>query len=91
MITSQQALNLLSKIDDVKKKNVADELNNNELVNTHIVQRTDEELLLEYYKEPMVFGTENSTVVTTQIGATAHLPCTIHHKRSEGVVSIIPS
>lgn len=43
--------------------------------------------LEEFYKEPMYFGTENSTTVTTQIGATAHLPCTIHHI-GEGVVSI---
>lgn len=28
----------------------------------------------EYYKEPMYFGTENSTTVNTQIGANAHLP-----------------
>lgn len=41
----------------------------------------------EYYKEPMYFGTENSTTITTQIGANAHLPCTIHHI-GEGVVSI---
>lgn len=40
----------------------------------------------EYYKEPMYFGTENSTTITTQIGANAHLPCTIHHI-GEGVVS----
>ncbi|XP_039479912.1 uncharacterized protein LOC120444371 [Drosophila santomea] len=37
---------------------------------------------------PMYFGTENSTVVTTQIGATAHVPCTVHHI-GEGVVSWI--
>nr|ACT09397.1 IP04217p [Drosophila melanogaster] len=37
---------------------------------------------------PMHFGTENSTVVTTQIGATAHVPCTVHHI-GEGVVSWI--
>lgn len=41
----------------------------------------------EYYKEPMYFGTQNSTEITTQIGANAHLPCTIHHI-GEGVVSI---
>lgn len=41
----------------------------------------------EYYKEPMYFGTENSTTVNTQIGANAHLPCTVHHI-GEGVVSI---
>ncbi|XP_046809989.1 zwei Ig domain protein zig-8-like [Lucilia cuprina] len=27
----------------------------------------------------MYFGTENSTVVATQIGATAHIPCVVHH------------
>ncbi|XP_017839984.1 uncharacterized protein LOC108597779 isoform X2 [Drosophila busckii] len=37
---------------------------------------------------PMYFGTENSTLVTTQIGATAHVPCTVHHI-GEGVVSWI--
>lgn len=42
----------------------------------------------EYYKEPMYFGTENSTTVNTQIGANAHLPCTVHHI-GEGVVSIM--
>lgn len=38
------------------------------------------------FNEPMHFGTENSTVVTTQIGATAHIPCTVHHI-GDGVVS----
>ncbi|XP_037941093.1 uncharacterized protein LOC119674042 [Teleopsis dalmanni] len=37
---------------------------------------------------PMYFGTENSTVVSTQIGATAHIPCTVHHI-GDGVVSWI--
>ncbi|BFG05894.1 uncharacterized protein DMAD_04520 [Drosophila madeirensis] len=40
------------------------------------------------FGSPMYFGTENSTVVTTQIGATAHVPCTVHHI-GEGVVSWI--
>ncbi|XP_031626478.1 uncharacterized protein LOC116342847 [Contarinia nasturtii] len=40
----------------------------------------------EYYKEPMYFGTENSTTVNTQIGATAHLECKVHNI-GEGVVS----
>lgn len=43
-------------------------------------------MLEDIYKAPMYFGTENSTIITTQIGATAHLPCTIHHI-GEGVVS----
>lgn len=39
-----------------------------------------------YNYTPMYFGTVNSTVVATQIGATAHLPCIIHHI-GDGVVS----
>lgn len=46
----------------------------------------DHNSLVEY-KEPMYFGTENSTTITTQVGANAHLPCIIHHI-GEGVVSI---
>lgn len=36
---------------------------------------------------PMAFGTENWTTISTQIGATALLPCTVH-SIGEGVVSI---
>lgn len=43
---------------------------------------------LDLFGTPMYFGTENSTVVTTQIGATAHVPCTVHHI-GEGVVSTL--
>lgn len=35
---------------------------------------------------PMSFGTENWTTISTQIGATALLPCTVH-ALGEGVVS----
>ncbi|XP_021699805.1 uncharacterized protein LOC5569022 [Aedes aegypti] len=35
--------------------------------------------LLKYYKTPMQFGTENSTIITSQVGSTAHIPCRIHH------------
>lgn len=42
----------------------------------------------DIFKTPMFFGTQNSTIVTTQIGATAHIPCTIHHI-GDGVVSWI--
>lgn len=38
------------------------------------------------FKEPMYFGTENSTTIMTQVGANAHLPCIVHHI-GEGVVS----
>lgn len=37
--------------------------------------------------DSMFFGTENSTVVTTQVGATALIPCTVH-QIGDGVVSI---
>lgn len=36
---------------------------------------------------PMYFGTENSTVITAQSGATAHISCIVHHI-GECVVSI---
>lgn len=59
------------------------DLDNNNTNDGHFQHNT----LDEYYKEPMYFGTENSTVITTQIGANAHLPCAIHNI-GEGVVSI---
>ncbi|TMW48232.1 hypothetical protein DOY81_006688, partial [Sarcophaga bullata] len=31
------------------------------------------------FNSPMYFGTTNSTVIATQIGATAHIPCIVHH------------
>ncbi|KAH8396633.1 hypothetical protein KR215_001719 [Drosophila sulfurigaster] len=55
----------------------------NHLEATHGVDGAD-----NVFGTPMYFGTENSTVVTTQIGATAHVPCTVHHI-GEGVVSWI--
>lgn len=53
----------------------------NHLEATHSIDGAD-----NMFSTPMYFGTENSTVVTTQIGATAHVPCTVHHI-GEGVVS----
>ena len=35
---------------------------------------------------PMSFGTANSTVVVSQSGSTAHLPCVVHNI-GEGMVS----
>ncbi|EDW61644.2 sialoadhesin isoform X1 [Drosophila virilis] len=55
----------------------------NHLEATHGIDGAD-----NVFGTPMYFGTENSTVVTTQIGATAHVPCTVHHI-GEGVVSWI--
>lgn len=59
--------------------------NNSSSIDGHFSHNT----LDEYYREPMYFGTENSTTVNTQIGATAHLPCSVHNI-GEGVVSIFP-
>lgn len=50
------------------------------------VTETDDMQENIYNYTPMYFGTLNSTVVATQIGATAHLPCIIHHI-GDGVVS----
>lgn len=47
----------------------------------------DNNLLEEFHRGSMYFGTENSSVITTQIGAVAHLPCTIHFLHGEGAVS----
>lgn len=43
--------------------------------------------LLDIYNTPMHFGTKNSSEITVQAGAVAHLPCTVH-QLGEGVVSI---
>uniref|UniRef100_A0A1A9WQG9 Ig-like domain-containing protein n=1 Tax=Glossina brevipalpis TaxID=37001 RepID=A0A1A9WQG9_9MUSC len=52
------------------------------------VNSSSEDINEIIFSEPMHFGTENSTVLTTQIGATAHIPCTVHHI-GDGVVSWI--
>nr|XP_049462137.1 uncharacterized protein LOC120961335 [Anopheles coluzzii] len=57
-------------------------------LSNYFEQGSDSEELLKYYKMPMQFGTENYTLVTSQIGSTAHVPCRIHHI-GEGVVSWI--
>lgn len=51
------------------------------------VLAADNNLLEDFHKSSMYFGTPNSTVITTQAGATAYLPCTIHFLHGEGVVS----
>ncbi|KAM7341604.1 defective proboscis extension response 13 isoform 2-T5 [Cochliomyia hominivorax] len=55
-----------------------------DLVNTNIENNiytndSSEALNKSIFNTPMYFGTENSTVVATQIGATAHIPCVVHH------------
>lgn len=51
---------------------------------------SDNMLLEEFYRTPMSFGTENLTLVTTQVGATAFLPCRVHYI-GDGVVSRVAS
>lgn len=60
-------------------------MENSEHNNLAVINENDENYF-EIFKTPMRFGTENNTEVTSQIGTTAHLPCTIHSV-GEGVVS----
>ncbi|XP_055379824.1 myosin-G heavy chain [Condylostylus longicornis] len=87
--------NISSPIDNALENSDSNNNNNNNLVNNNSnnvnkqqQQQTDASLLDEMYNTPMYFGTENNTVITTQIGATAHMPCAIHHI-GDGVVSWI--
>lgn len=51
------------------------------------INKNKENMQLEsLYKSRMYFGTSNSTTITSQVGSTAHLPCTVHNI-GEGVVS----
>lgn len=50
----------------------------------------DNNLLDEIHKGSMYFGTRNATVVTTQRGTTAYLPCSIHFLHGGGMVSTFP-
>lgn len=99
LITSSQSLvdttRSLTKLNqNLKENNLLDNINlntNNNNQQQHkkaelSMKETEDNQLEDIYNAPMYFGTENSTRITTQIGATAHLPCTIHHI-GEGVVS----
>lgn len=88
----------LTKLNqNLKENHLLDNTNLNTNINNNNQQQhkkaelsmkeTEDNQLEDIYNAPMYFGTENSTRITTQIGATAHLPCTIHHI-GEGVVSI---
>jgi len=72
--------------DNIMNHNFLMENPNNE--NIAILNENDENYF-ELFRTPMKFGTENNSEVTVQIGAAAHLPCTIH-SIGEGVVSISP-
>lgn len=102
LITASQSLvdttRSLTKLNqNLKENNLLDNTNLNTNNNNNNQQQhkkaelsmkeTEDNQLEDIYNAPMYFGTENSTRITTQIGATAHLPCTIHHI-GEGVVSV---
>lgn len=85
----------VDSVNNYKNSKVSDKFNNNDKSghsesssksNVLSISESVDESLLDLYNTPMYFGTENSTVVTVQAGAVAHLPCTIHHI-GEGVVS----
>lgn len=69
------------QIDNHQTSATSDNINHN-----LVMIGDNDENYFELFRTPMRFGTENHTVITTQIGATAHIPCTIHHI-GEGVVS----
>ena len=71
-----------------EQQTVNQNLYDNQNIDNIALINTDDENYFELFRTPMKFGTENSTIVTTQIGAIAHIPCTIHHI-GEGVVSTI--
>ena len=71
-----------------EQQTVNKNLYDNQNIDNIALINTDDENYFELFRTPMKFGTENSTIVTTQIGAIAHIPCTIHHI-GEGVVSTI--
>lgn len=75
-------------LDDVTHRDNPDNNQNNNN-NNHYTSSTILDDNEEFYKSPMYFGTENSTTLTTQIGAVAHIPCLVHN-RGEGEVSLLP-
>lgn len=70
--------NTLRKFEGASTVSVAD--------NDEIQGHLSDNVLEEFYRTPMSFGTDNLTLVTTQVGATAFLPCRVHYI-GDGVVS----
>jgi hypothetical protein len=88
--SNTMAINETSDMSDVSLQHTVNNnflMENSEHSNLAVINENDENYF-EIFKMPMRFGTENNTEVTTQIGTTAHLPCTIHNI-GEGVVSYI--
>lgn len=80
--------NIVESSEFKEQQTVNQNLYDNQNIDNIALINTDDENYFELFRTPMKFGTENSTIVTTQIGAIAHIPCTIHHI-GEGVVSTI--
>lgn len=53
--------------------------------NEEVQGSLSDNVLEEFYRTPMSFGTDNLTMVTSQVGATAFLPCRVHYI-GDGVV-----
>lgn len=85
---SSSAVNIIDSSEFKEQQTVNQNLYDNQNIDNIALRNTDDENYFELFRTPMKFGTENSTIVTTQIGAIAHIPCTIHHI-GEGVVSTI--
>ncbi|XP_037924960.1 uncharacterized protein LOC119660463 isoform X3 [Hermetia illucens] len=86
--SSNPSSSISSSITGISSSNSQNKIYEN-TVDSHTEDNLNKETAYEdIYKSPMYFGTENSTVITTQIGATAHIPCTIHNI-GDGVVSWI--
>lgn len=86
--SSNPSSSISSSITGISSSNSQNKIYEN-TVDSHTEDNLNKETAYEdIYKSPMYFGTENSTVITTQIGATAHIPCTIHNI-GDGVVRYV--
>lgn len=90
LIGVHQELYVFSPIQDLldgSRRSLGENLNLLSTGEQNAVAHSKENAQLEnLYKSRMRFGTGNSTTVTSQVGASAHLPCTVHNI-GEGVVS----
>ncbi|CAO1303561.1 unnamed protein product [Diamesa tonsa] len=86
--STSSTVNIVDSSEFKEQQTVNQNLYDNQNIDNIALINTDDENYFELFRTPMKFGTENSTIVTTQIGAIAHIPCTIHHI-GEGVVSWI--
>lgn len=86
--STSSTVSIVDSSEFKEQQTVNQNLFDNQNIDNIALINTDDENYFELFRIPMKFGTKNSTIVTTQIGAIAHIPCTIHHI-GEGVVSTI--